>query len=297
MEKSKTIKWAIITPVFNRESELVEMIESVLVQTYQDWFLYIVDNTSCPCSYEVAKRYSKRDPRIKILQCAVQGVNHARNVGIEMASGDYAILLDSDNSFIDENILNVISEMIPKISDQPPLGIFSPSAIDGVQQKLPKGCSGYIDFSSYFRYVSQELLPIVNLQWLKNVKFPVWRGGYESYLWYRLAMTGRMYLLELNIQVYSTKSSNRICASPRDQSRCLDLMNYYGEILLAYSNEMEKACRWKFLLIQSKYAIYKRISMADGGWCEREPNIESWIRIIISYCNREFLVTMMRLLL
>jgi glycosyltransferase involved in cell wall biosynthesis len=294
MQISKKIYLAIITPVFNRQEELAIMIESVLSQTYQHWCLYIVDNNSNDDSLKVAKKYSKSDQRIRVAQCSTQGVNHARNLGIEIASGDYAVLLDSDNRFIDNHVLSAVVEMLEKSSDQRPIGIFTPSAIDGVQQELPKGCSGFITFDSYFRYISQELLPIVSLEWLKTVKFPNWRGGYESYVWYRLAMTGKMYLWNKNLQIYSTKSYNRICAGPRNYDRCFDLMCFYRELLRSYKTEMRKASRLGFLKVQIKYAVYKRLSTDDFTIKERDPNLDVWIQMIAKIFSRKSILRLMR---
>src|SRR5262245_42112252 len=56
----------VITPVFNGEAHLVECIESVLAQTYDNWEYIINDNASSDRTLEIAQAYAKADPRIHV---------------------------------------------------------------------------------------------------------------------------------------------------------------------------------------------------------------------------------------
>ena len=56
----------VLTPVYNGEKYLSECIESVLVQTYENWEYVIVNNCSTDRSLEIAQGYAKKDPRIRI---------------------------------------------------------------------------------------------------------------------------------------------------------------------------------------------------------------------------------------
>src|SRR6266581_1256369 len=57
---------SLVTPVYNGEKYLAECIESVLVQTYQNWEYIIVNNCSTDRSREIAEGYAKQDARIRI---------------------------------------------------------------------------------------------------------------------------------------------------------------------------------------------------------------------------------------
>lgn len=57
---------SIVTPVYNGAEFLVECIESVLAQTYQNWEYIIVNNCSTDESLKIAQRYAARDSRIRI---------------------------------------------------------------------------------------------------------------------------------------------------------------------------------------------------------------------------------------
>ena len=59
-------KVSILTTVYNREKYLAACIDSVLASSYQDWELIIVDDMSTDTSVAIAKRYEKKDARIKV---------------------------------------------------------------------------------------------------------------------------------------------------------------------------------------------------------------------------------------
>lgn len=92
-------KISIVMPVYNSENSLNKVIESVLLQTYKNWELVIVDDGSTDGSAEICDYYSKLDQRIKVRHIPNKGVSHARNYGISIASGNLLCFLDSDDRF------------------------------------------------------------------------------------------------------------------------------------------------------------------------------------------------------
>jgi glycosyltransferase involved in cell wall biosynthesis len=57
---------SVVTPVYNTEKYLAECVESVLVQTYQNWEYIIVNNCSTDHSLEIAQRYERQDARVRV---------------------------------------------------------------------------------------------------------------------------------------------------------------------------------------------------------------------------------------
>src|SRR5690606_22597361 len=89
---------SIITPLHNGEQYVVETIESVLSQTYQNWEMIIVDDCSQDKGAEIVKKYADRDPRIKLIQnLQNQGPALSRNKAISESKGEYIAFLDSDD--------------------------------------------------------------------------------------------------------------------------------------------------------------------------------------------------------
>lgn len=88
---------SIVVPVYNVERYLAQCIESLLQQEYVNMQLIIVDDGSPDSSYDIAARYAKRDPRIKLIRQANAGPSAARNNGIRHARGEFLTFFDSDD--------------------------------------------------------------------------------------------------------------------------------------------------------------------------------------------------------
>ncbi len=58
---------SVLMTSYNREKYIAAAIESVLVQTYRDFELLVVDNRSSDQSVAIARGYAERDPRVKVL--------------------------------------------------------------------------------------------------------------------------------------------------------------------------------------------------------------------------------------
>lgn len=90
-------KVSIIIPVFNAEKTLKRCVESVLAQTYAQYELILIDDGSQDSSGSLCDAFAGRDCRISVIHQENQGVSAARNAGIDAATGDYVLFLDSDD--------------------------------------------------------------------------------------------------------------------------------------------------------------------------------------------------------
>lgn len=96
---------SIITPAFNAERYIEKTISSVLNQTYSNWEMIIVDDCSTDATASIAKEYSYKDKRIKVITHEKnQGVAAARNTALKAANGSYIAFLDSDDMWKPEKL-------------------------------------------------------------------------------------------------------------------------------------------------------------------------------------------------
>ena len=103
-------KVSVIIPVYNAEKYISRCLESVINQTFKDVEIICIDDNSQDNSADILEQYSKNDERIKVLHNS-QNIKAAltRNIGIDLAEGEYIYFLDADD-YIDENYLkNMIS--------------------------------------------------------------------------------------------------------------------------------------------------------------------------------------------
>lgn len=88
---------SIIVPVFNAEKWLHRCIDSILVQTFSDFELLLVDDGSTDNSSAICEEYAIRDSRVRVFHKTNGGVSSARNLGLEKAVGEWITFCDSDD--------------------------------------------------------------------------------------------------------------------------------------------------------------------------------------------------------
>lgn len=92
------MKVSILVAVYNAERYLAQCLDSLTNQTHRDIEIICIDDASTDHSWQMLCDYARRDNRIILLQQTEnQGQAVARNRGLEVATGDYVTMLDSDD--------------------------------------------------------------------------------------------------------------------------------------------------------------------------------------------------------
>lgn len=100
---------SVIIPVYNAENYVGRCIESVQVQTYNNWQMILVDDGSKDKSLEICQKYADGDDRISVIHQENAGPGIARNTGIAKASGNYVVFIDSDD-YIEKDYFQLLSK-------------------------------------------------------------------------------------------------------------------------------------------------------------------------------------------
>jgi glycosyltransferase involved in cell wall biosynthesis len=102
---------SVITPCFNSERFVLEMIESVQAQSFQDWELILVDDGSTDGTLEVLEEAARSDPRLKVISTPNGGVSKARNRGLAERdpTSDFVAFLDSDDAWLPDTLTSLLS--------------------------------------------------------------------------------------------------------------------------------------------------------------------------------------------
>lgn len=94
---------SVILPYFNRSDTLTEAARSVLGQTHADLLLYLIDDGSTDDSRDLVELLD--DPRVRHIGLARnEGVAHARNVGLDVATTTLVSFMDSDDIWLPEKL-------------------------------------------------------------------------------------------------------------------------------------------------------------------------------------------------
>lgn len=108
------MKYSIITPVFNREDCISRCLDSVCRNLNHGIEIehIVIDDGSTDQTVNIVKEYAKKNNHIKLIEFNYnKGTNAARNAGIQNSIGDFCIILDSDDYFVD-NAINIIHGVV-----------------------------------------------------------------------------------------------------------------------------------------------------------------------------------------
>lgn len=91
------MKISVVVPIYNVQDCLERCVRSIMRQTYPNIEIILVDDGSPDSCGEMCDSFALEDARIKVIHKANGGLSDARNAGLELASGDYVLFVDSDD--------------------------------------------------------------------------------------------------------------------------------------------------------------------------------------------------------
>lgn len=89
---------SVIVPMYNVEKYLAQCLDSIIGQSYSNLEILLVNDGTPDNSGAIADNYAAKDSRIKVFHRENKGVSAARNFGLDQATGDYVVFVDSDDS-------------------------------------------------------------------------------------------------------------------------------------------------------------------------------------------------------
>jgi glycosyltransferase involved in cell wall biosynthesis len=113
---------SVVTPVYNGEAFLAECIESVLAQDYSNWEYIIINNCSTDKTLELAERYVKENPRIRVVtnevfvNCAENYNNAFRQIS---PKSEYCKVVSADDHLLPQ----CLAKMVQFATQHPTVGI------------------------------------------------------------------------------------------------------------------------------------------------------------------------------
>ena len=109
------ITFSVICPIYNAEKTLSDAIGSILLQSYSNWNLILIDDGSTDDSGAICDKFAANDKRIKVIHQENQGQSAARLKGIRESNGDYILFLDSDD-FFEPNALEILVKELNSVT-------------------------------------------------------------------------------------------------------------------------------------------------------------------------------------
>lgn len=102
------VKISVVVPVFNREKELSQCLDSVLGQNLKEIEVICIDDGSTDRSPELLAEYARRDGRIRVVCRENRGVGPTRNECMAMARGEFIAFMDPDDFYPTHKTLTIL---------------------------------------------------------------------------------------------------------------------------------------------------------------------------------------------
>ena len=116
MERNKPIV-SIILPTFNRGHLILETLDSIRKQSFNDWECLIIDDGSRDNTEHIVESIINEDGRFKFLYRSEnykKGPSGCRNYGLDIALGSYIVFFDSDD-IVHPDLLKITTNLLEKI--------------------------------------------------------------------------------------------------------------------------------------------------------------------------------------
>ena len=101
---------SVIVPIYNTAEYLEKGIDSILGQTHKELEVVLVDDGSTDISGQICDKYSELDKRVTVIHKKNEGLVSARKAGLEAASGDFIVWVDSDDWIESDWIERLLNE-------------------------------------------------------------------------------------------------------------------------------------------------------------------------------------------
>lgn len=88
---------SVVVPVYNVEKYIAKCLDSIVVQTYENLQIILIDDGSTDRSGEICDRYARKCPGIHVHHQKNAGLLEARRIGTSFAEGEYLIWVDADD--------------------------------------------------------------------------------------------------------------------------------------------------------------------------------------------------------
>lgn len=233
--------FSVIIPLYNKEKYIYDTIKSVLCQTYADFEIIVVNDSSTDRSLEIVSQVN--DVRLKVYTKPNGGVSAARNYGIKKASHEFIAFLDADDLWEPVYLENVASA----IKLFPSCGMIHTgykmfegeiNNIVGIRNAMKVCPSDMFEVQDYFKacYNVRTVLGLTSAVCIKkslldSMENPFRIGvncGEDADLWLRVACVTNVAYINKPMMLYRYATENSLFVTNFLQSSDIDYTLWYS---------------------------------------------------------------------
>lgn len=190
---------SIVIPCCNNESTIIDTIQSIQKQSYTQIEIIIIDDGSIDDTYNIVSSYVSQHSGIVFKKQLNQGQSVARNIGLEIAKGEFVVFVDADDLLAH----NYLEECLTIFSKQPELlMVYSNMYVFERENSVFK-----LDDFNILKFLLKNCIPIYAMMRTKKLKEV---GGFDSQLrnhedwecWIRMIKTYGPFIFKINEPLY-----------------------------------------------------------------------------------------------
>lgn len=254
-----TSKVSIIIPAYNAELFIRETLRSVLLQSYKNFEVIVVNDGSTDKTKDIINEFVSADKRFYLIEKENGGAASARNLGVEKAKGDLIAFLDSDDLWHPDKLL----KQVQYLEKYPQAGFVSCLAVIINENSRSRGLlAGRVLNGNCYKQmleaggISGGSIVLVRKECLDKVdKFQTELEHYEDWgVWLSLAKKFHMVTVPKMLVGYRRSFSSK--------SRNYNNLILSGELLLKRAFEADQNLSRKYYKL-----CFARDVIGIGAWC------------------------------
>ena len=186
---------SVIVPVYKVESYLRRCVDSILTQTFTDFELILVDDGSPDNCGAICDEYAAQDSRIHVIHQENGGAAKARNIGLDLAQGQYIMFVDADDYLEADTCQKMMDAMCAHDAQ---------CVIAGLRLVYDHGELGETQAVDQVQVLSgREAIRARNLHGRNEINIVVpWGKIFRRSMWEKIRFTDGLYYEDLDIMPY-----------------------------------------------------------------------------------------------
>lgn len=236
---------SVIVPVYNVKIYLERCLESIIVQTYKNIEIIVVDDGSTDGSSEICDIYEMKYDNIYTIHKTNGGLSDARNKGLEHASGRYVVFIDSDD-IISENHVEYLYQLI--IKNKADIGICDPVHCypnqpvvfcKETKEKVFNSEDAIVEMLYQKSFLVSAWGKIYPIEFFNDIKFPVGMLFEDSAIMYKLFEKAEK-IVYGNAKLYGYMHRADSITTQKFSYKDLDIIKICNQIVEHYSKSSIK---------------------------------------------------------
>lgn len=228
---------SVIVPVYNVAPYLTQCLESIVHQIYPSLEIILIDDGSFDTSGQICDEYAEKDNRIQVIHQKNAGAAAARNAGLEVATGDYLALVDSDD-WLEEDAFAFLLEELKKEQADIVQGSYRDIFLNRQIEHICKAAGSSFDQVSYLARYTEDWT--CSLLWDKlfrrdlfqNIRFETGHVIDDEFFTYQVVMNAKKIICRDKIVYNYRMRKSGATGNPEHYERIVaDKLDYLGKRL------------------------------------------------------------------